>query len=107
MPYNSSLMGGSPDKVSVVGTAKIIANGKSLNTDASAVADGVNRTITLTRASRIPSPKAHPGYTDAEETETTSVDFYFNQGSSYLRGSERKSDIGEKFSSFVAEKNIT
>ena len=107
MPYNSSLMGGSPGKISVVGTAKIIANGKSLNTDASDVADGVNRTITLTRASRIPSPKAHPGYTDAEETETTSVDFYFNQGSSYLRGSEKKSDRGEKFSAFVAEKNIT
>ena len=55
----------------------------------------------------IPVPKAYPGYTDAEETETTSVDFYFNQGSAYLRGSERKSDRGEKFSAFLAEKNIT
>ena len=71
------------------------------------VSDGVNRTITLTRASNIPTPTAYPGYTDAEETEVTSVDFFFNQGSSFLRGSEKKSDRGEQFAAFVAEKNIT
>jgi len=107
VPYNSSVMGGSPGKLSIVGTAKVIATGKSLDTESSNVADGVNRTITLTRASEISTPKAYPGYTDAEETEVTSVDFYFNQGSSYLRGSEKKSDRGEQFAAFVAEKNIT
>ena len=105
VPYNSATMGGSPAKLTVVGTAKVVATGNSLDTDESDVADGVNKTITLTNASMIPTPKAYPGYTDAEETETTSVDFYFNQGSSYLRGSERKSDRGEKFSAFLAEKN--
>ncbi len=107
VPYNRSTMGGAPSKVTVKGTAKIVATGKSLDTKTSNVADGVNRTITLTMASDIPTPKANPGYTDAEETEVTSVDFYFGQGSSYLRGSEKKSDRGEKFSAFVAEKNIT
>ena len=107
VPYNRSVMGGSPGKLSVVGTAKVVATGKSLDTESSNVADGVNRTITLTRASNIPTPTAYPGYTDAEETEVTSVDFYFNQGSSYLRGSEKKSDRGEQFAAFVAEKNIT
>ncbi|MFL2996115.1 MAG: hypothetical protein ACJZ00_03120 [Cytophagales bacterium] len=107
VPYNSSVMGGSPGKLSVVGTAKIVATGKSLDTESNNVADGVNRTITLTRASNIPTPTAYPGYTDAEETEVTSVDFFFNQGSSFLRGSEKKSDRGEQFAAFVAEKNIT
>ena len=107
VPYNRSVMGGSPGKLSVVGTAKVVATGKSLDTESSNVADGVNRTITLTRASNIPTPTAYPGYTDAEETEVTSVDFFFNQGSSYLRGSEKKSDRGEQFAAFVAEKNIT
>ena len=107
VPYNSSVMGGSPGKLSVVGTAKVVATGKSLDTESSNVADGVNRTITLTRASNIPTPTAYPGYTDAEETEVTSVDFFFNQGSSFLRGSEKKSDRGEQFAAFVAEKNIT
>ena len=107
VPYNSETMGGSPAKVTVIGTAKVVATGKSLDTDGSDVADGVNNTITFTRATNIPTPKAYPGYTDAEETETTSVDFYFNQGSSLLRGSEKKSDRGENFSAFLAEKNIT
>lgn len=107
VPYNRSVMGGSPGKLSVVGTAKIVATGKSLDTESNNVADGVNRTITLTRASNIPTPTAYPGYTDAEETEVTSVDFFFNQGSSFLRGSEKKSDRGEQFAAFVAEKNIT
>lgn len=107
VPYNSSTMGGAPGKLNVKGTAKVVATGKSLDTKSSELADGVNRTITLTRASNIPTPKAYPGYTDAEETEVTTVDFYFNQGSAYLRGSEKKSDRGEQFSAFVAEKNVT
>jgi hypothetical protein len=107
VPYNRSVMGGSPGKLSVVGTAKVVATGKSLDTESNNLADGINRTITLTRATNIPTPTAYPGYTDAEETEVTSVDFFFNQGSSLLRGSEKKSDRGEQFAAFVAEKNIT
>ena len=107
VPYDRSTMGGSPGKLTTFGTAKIVVTGKSLDTEKSNVADGVNNTITLTRATNLPTPKAYPGYTDAEETEITSVEFYFNQGSSFLRGSEKKSERGEKFSAFLAEKNIT
>ena len=106
IPYNKS-MNDNPSKLTVVGNAKIIVSGKNLNTESSDVADGVNSTQRWNQASRIAHPKTVPGYTDAEETEATNVSFYFNQGSSYLKGSEKKSDRGEKFSAFLAEKNVT
>ena len=106
IPYNKS-MNDNPSKLTVVGNAKIIVSGKNLNTESSDVADGVNSTQRWNRASRIAHPKTVPGYTDAEETEATNVSFYFNQGSSYLKSSEKKSDRGEKFSAFLAEKNVT
>ena len=106
IPYNKS-MNDNPSKLKVVGNAKIIVSGKNLNTESSDVADGVNSTQRWNQASRIAHPKTVPGYTDAEETEATNVSFYFNQGSSYLKSSEKKSDRGEKFSAFLAEKNVT
>ena len=106
IPYNKSMID-NPSKLTVVGNAKIIVSGKNLNTESNDVADGVNTTQRWNQAWRIANPKTAPGYTDAEETEATNVSFYFNQGSSYLKGSEKKSDRGEKFSAFLAEKNIT
>ena len=106
IPYNKS-MNDNPSKLTVVGNAKIIVSGKNLNTESSDVADGVNSTQRWNQAWRIANPKTVPGYTDAEETEATNVSFYFNQGSSYLKSSEKKSDRGEKFSAFLAEKNVT
>ena len=106
IPYNNSMID-NPSKLTVVGNAKIIVSGKNLNTESSDVADGVNTTQRWNQAWRIANPKTAPGYTDAEETEATNVSFYFNQGSSYLKGSEKKSDRGENFSAFLAEKNIT
>ena len=106
IPYNKS-MNDNPSKLTVVGNAKIIVSGKNLNTESSDVADGVNSTQRWNQASRIAHPKTVPGYTDAEETEVTNVSFYFNQGSSYLKSSEKKSNRGEKFSAFLAEKNVT
>ena len=106
IPYNKSMID-NPSKLTVVGNAKIIVSGKNLNTESSDVADGVNTTQRWNQAWRIAHPKTTPGYTDAEETEATNVSFYFNQGSSYLKGSEKKSDRGEKFSAFLAEKNVT
>ena len=106
IPYNKSMID-NPSKLTVVGNAKIIVSGKNLSTESSDVADGVNTTQRWNQAWRIAHPKTTPGYTDAEEIEATNVSFYFNQGSSYLKGSEKKSDRGEKFSAFLAEKNIT
>jgi tetratricopeptide (TPR) repeat protein len=47
------------------------------------------------------------GWTPEEELEPTNVNFYFLQGSSVLRPSEKRSDRGEYFKAFVAEKNVT
>ena len=105
-PFDNSMID-NPQKLSVTGNAKIIATGSNLNTESSVLADGVNSTQRFNEAWNLQTPKAYPGYTDAEETEVTTVDFYFNQGSAYLRGSEKKSDRGEQFSAFVAEKNVT
>ena len=106
IPFNDSMMD-NIKKLSVIGNAKVVVTGKNLNTESSDVADGVNTTQRFNQAQNIGTIRSNPGYTDAEETETTTVEFYFNQGSSYLRGSEKKSDRGEQFSAFVAEKNIT
>ena len=106
LPFDDSMID-NPKKLSVTGNAKVIATGSNLDTESSDVADGVNSTQRFNMAWNLDAPKAYPGYTDEEETETTSIDVYFNQGSSFLRGSEKKSDRGERFSAFVAEKNIT
>ncbi len=47
------------------------------------------------------------GWTPDEEYEPTNVNFYFLQGRSDLRTSEKKSERGEFFKAFVAEKNVT
>ena len=105
-PFDDSMVD-NPQKLSVVGNAKIVATGTNLNTESTVLADGVNSTQRFNEAWNLQSPKAYPGYTDEEETEVTTVNFFFNQGSAYLRGSEKKSDRGEQFSAFVAERNVT
>lgn len=47
------------------------------------------------------------GWTPDEELEPTNVNFYFLQGSSVLRSSEKTSDRGKFFQAFIAEKNVT
>ena len=47
------------------------------------------------------------GWTPDEELEPTNVNFYFLQGSSVLRSSEKKSERGQFFQAFIAEKNVT
>ncbi len=47
------------------------------------------------------------GYNNQEELIPTNVNFYFPQGSSVLRRSETRSDRGDRFSNFIAEKNVT
>lgn len=47
------------------------------------------------------------GWTPEEELEPTNVNFFFLQGSSVLRTSERTSDRGKFFQAFIAEKNAT
>ncbi len=47
------------------------------------------------------------GWTPDEELEPTHVNFYFLQGSSVLRSSEKSSDRGKFFQAFIADKNVT
>lgn len=47
------------------------------------------------------------GWTPDEELEPTNVNFYFLQGSSVLRSSEKTSERGKFFQAFIAEKNVT
>ncbi len=47
------------------------------------------------------------GWTPEEELEPTNVNFYFSQGSSVLRSSERNGERGKFFQAFIAEKNVT
>ena len=50
---------------------------------------------------------ADHGYNNQEELLPNTVNFYFPQGSSVLRTSEVRSDRGNRFENFIAEKNVT
>lgn len=50
---------------------------------------------------------AEHGYNNQEELIPTNIDFFFDQGRSNLKRSERSSDRGKDFEAFIAEKNVT
>ena len=50
---------------------------------------------------------ADHGYNNQEELIPNNVNFFFPQGSSVLRTSEIRSDRGNRFQNFIAEKNVT
>ncbi|WPP52133.1 hypothetical protein [Catalinimonas niigatensis] len=81
---------------------------KTAETPEMQVAEGL---ITTSQLVQVPSGVgvlyADHGYNTAEELEPTYVEFYFAQGSSYLRPAEVRSDRGERFRNFIAEKNVT
>lgn len=70
------------------------------------VAPGVITTSKLVEAVYAPAYADH-GYNNQEELIPTRVNFYFVQGSSALRYSERQSDRGKKLDAFIADKNVT
>lgn len=92
----------------VQGVASDPESGKTAETPEMQVAEGL---ITTSQLVQIPSGVgvlyADHGYNTAEELEPTYVAFYFAQGSSYLRPAEVRSDRGERFRNFIAEKNVT
>ncbi|MEK6476792.1 hypothetical protein WJR50_04620 [Catalinimonas sp. 4WD22] len=93
----------------VQGVASDPNSGKTASTPMLQVAEGL---ITTSQLVQVPSGLdgvlyADHGYNTAEELEPTYVNFYFAQGSSYLRPSEVRSDRGERFRNFIAEKNVT
>lgn len=79
---------------------------KTKSTEKMKVAEGIITTSQMVEDIIAVSYADH-GYNDKEELEPTNVEFYFEQGRSVLRPSERNSDRGQDFAAFVADKNVT
>lgn len=92
--------------IEIQGVASNPKNGSYRDTDRLGIADGLITTSTLVQPSYAASYADH-GYNDKEELIPTNVEFFFDQGRSVFKTSEKKSDRGERFSAFIADKNVT
>ncbi len=98
--------GMNPGTLLIQGEAKDPRNGKTKSLEPMEVAKGLITTSTLVKNVYYAAYADH-GYNDKEELIPTKVDFFFEQGKSVLRTSEKRSDRGANFSAFIAEKNVT
>ncbi|MEM8893089.1 MAG: hypothetical protein AAGC88_00845 [Bacteroidota bacterium] len=100
--------GMNPGNLTIQGVASNPANGASKSTEKMPVAGGEGLILTSQLVKDIyPVAYADHGYNDQEELIPTRVDFFFDQGRSNLKNSERSSERGDKFAAFIAEKNVT
>ena len=90
----------------VMGVASDPNRDKSAETPEMEVAEGLIVTQNLVELPRFVAYSAH-GYNNQEELIPTYVAFFFPQGSSQLRSSEVRSNRGDRFRNFIAEKNAT
>ena len=90
----------------VQGVASEPTSDKIAETPEMQVADGLIVTQKLVEAPRFVAYGDH-GYNNQEELIPTNINFFFAQGSSVLRRSEVRSNRGDQFSNFIAEKNVT
>jgi len=90
----------------IQGVALDPKNGKSKETPRMDVAPGVITTSKLVQAVYSPTFADH-GYNNKEELVPVNVNFYFDQGRSVLKYSEKRSDRGKKFDAYIAAKNVT
>ena len=112
MPYDSEMDKGS---LTIVGWGINDKNGKKKGpTEKMEIAKGLIVTSQLVKPAYYGAYVSYDykdetvnGWTPDEELEPTNVNFYFLQGSSVLRSSEKKSDRGKFFQAFIAEKNVT
>ena len=112
MPYDSEMDKGS---LTVVGWGTNDKNGKKKGpTEKMEIAKGLITTSKLVKAAYYGAYVSYDykdetvnGWTPDEELEPTNVSFFFSQGSSVLRSSEKKSERGKFFQAFIAEKNVT
>ena len=81
-------------------------NGKSKESERLAVAKGIITTSQLVEPVYFAAYADH-GYNNQEELVPTRVNFYFDQGRSVLKYSERRSDRGNKLTAYIADKNLT
>lgn len=112
MPYDSEMDKGS---LTIIGWGINDKNGKKAGpTEKMEIAKGLITTSKLVTPAYYGAYVSYDykdetvgGWTPDEELEPTNVNFYFLQGSSALRSSEKKSDRGKFFQAFIAEKNVT
>ncbi len=112
MPYDSEMDNGT---LTMVGWVSNNKNGKKKGpTDKLEIAKGLITTSKLVAPTYYGAYVSYDykdetvdGWTPDEELEPTNVNFYFTQGSSALRSSEKRSDRGKFFQAFIAEKNVT
>ncbi len=90
----------------VQGVARNPENDKTKETDRMKVAEGIITTSQLAQEGYYAAYAAH-GYNNQEELEPTQIGFFFQQGSSYLRPSEVRSERGSYMKNFIADKNVT
>lgn len=90
----------------VQGVASDPKNGKTKETDRMDVAPGIITTSKLVEPVYFAAYADH-GYNNKEELIPTRVNFYFDQGRSVLKYSERRSDRGDKLTAYIAAKNAT
>lgn len=90
----------------LLGIASDPRNGKSKETPRLAIAEGVITTAQLVETVYFPAYADH-GYNNQEELVPTRINFFFDQGRSNLKYSERRSDRGKEFEAFIAAKNVT
>lgn len=102
-PYNDDIGNGN---LVAQGVGISTKSGKELTSDELPIAEGLITTSQLVDKNFDVAYADH-GYNTGEELEPTYVEFYFTQGSSYLRPSERRSDRGDFLQAFIAEKNVT
>lgn len=102
-PYAEGMQRGN---LMVQGKAINPKNGNFLETERLGIADGVITTSKLVQPSYMASYAPH-GYNDQEELIPTNVEFYFDQGRSVFKTSEKNSNRGERFAAFIAAKNVT
>jgi tetratricopeptide (TPR) repeat protein len=90
----------------VRGIAKDTRKDKTVEAPELPIADGVITTSQLVQEVYFPAYADH-GYNNQEEIVPTNIDFFFDQGRSNLKYSERRSDRGKEFEAFIAAKNLT
>ncbi|MGK7388947.1 MAG: TPR end-of-group domain-containing protein [Candidatus Cyclobacteriaceae bacterium M2_1C_046] len=101
--YNPAMSDG---MLYVQGVASDPKSGKSKETERMAVAPGVITTPNLVETVYYGAIAPH-GYNTEEELVPTRVNFYFDQGSSRLKYSEKRSERANKLEAFIAGKNVT
>lgn len=92
--------------VIVKGVARDPRKDKEVAAEPMTIAVGVITTSQLVKEVSYPAFADH-GYNNQEELIPTKIDFFFDQGRSNLKYSERRSKRGKEFEAFIADKNVT